>query len=208
MAEEEGTNTVELLVRRLREGSDSPSVIRSADRVFRKALPVATVACRVEMRGAPQAEVEEIVQQTLETVWRRIEDFEPNGPPFEAWVRGIAKRVCANERRRKRDLLSEDGIFEAQDPAQDILRRLQREERARIVSESIDAVLTPEDQDVFNHRYLHGLERAQIAELVGLADAEAVRVILQRSTRRLRAEILRRLSLLGHSQSLLRSEGG
>jgi len=176
--------------------------------VLRRAQPVAAVVCRTELRGAPPAQVEDAVQQTLEVVWRRLEAFQPDGPPFEAWVRGIAKKVCANERRRRRDLLSEDGVIEATDPAHDELRTLQREQREALISDAIDAALEPQEQDVFYHRYLHNLERERIAELVGLADANEVRVILQRATRRLRAEIVRRLEALGHGPSLLRSEGG
>lgn len=198
-------DTVEELVGRLRAGDASESVLRMADRVLRRAEPVAALACRLEARGLPEELVADLVQDTLEVVWRRLEEFEHEGRPFEAWVRGIARNLCANARRRKRDLLTEDGVLDPADPACGALRAMQRHERHELLAQAIEAALEPVEQDVVYHRYVHQLERDRIAELVGLADADEVRVILQRATRRLGAELRRRMDDLGLGPSFVRS---
>jgi hypothetical protein len=61
---------------------------------------------------------------------------------------------------------------------------------------------------VLFHRYCQDLGRAEIAALLGLEDADAVRVILVRARRRLRTEIVARLAALGHSSSGASSSSG
>jgi DNA-directed RNA polymerase specialized sigma24 family protein len=123
-------------------------------------------------------------------------------------VRGIALNVSRNARRKQRDVLTEDGVIEATDPAHGVLRVLQRDQRESLVTGAIEAGLQGEEQDVLYHRYMHGLSRDQIADLMGLPDADAVRKILVRARRRLRNELLARLEKLRHSMSLLHSEEG
>jgi RNA polymerase sigma factor (sigma-70 family) len=201
-------DSVAHLVARLNAGAGSPSVLRRADRVLRRAEPAARATCRAEAGHLPAHIVEELVQDSLEIVWTRLAEFEPEGPPFEAWVRGIALNVCRNARRKHRDVLTDDGVIEETDPSHGVLRVLQREQREALLTEAIEAALEGNEQDVLYHRYMHGLSREQIADLMGLADADAVRVILVRARRRLRNEIVARLTKLRHSQSLLHSEEG
>jgi len=201
-------DSVAQLVARMRGEAESTSMVRRADRVLRRAEPVARATCRAEAAMLPAARIEELVQDTLEIVWTKLADFDPEGPPFEAWVRGIALNVSRNARRKQRDVLTEDGVIEATDPAHGVLRILQRDQRESLVTEAIEAGLQGEEQDVLYHRYMHGLSRDQIADLMGLPDADAVRKILVRARRRLRNEILGRLEQLRHSRSLLHSEEG
>ncbi len=208
MREPGGGDSVAVLVARLRSGGDTPSMLRRADRVLRRAEPVARAICRAEAALLPAARIEELVQDTLEIVWTKLGDFDPDGPPFEAWVRGIALNVSRNARRKQRDVLTEDGVIEATDAAHGVLRILQRGQREALVTEAIEAGLQGDEQDVLYHRYMHGLSRDQIADLMGLRDADAVRKILVRARRRLRNEIMARLEKLRHSMSLLHSEEG
>jgi len=201
-------DSVAQLVARMQANADSPSTLRRADRVLRRAEPVARATCRAEAGLLPAARVEELVQDTLEIVWTKLGEFDPEGPPFEAWVRGVALNVSRNARRKQRDVLTEDGVVEATDPAHGVLRVLQRDQRETMVTEAIEAGLPGDEQDVLYHRYMHGLSREQIADLMGLPDADAVRKILVRARRRLRSEILARLEKLRHSMSLLHSEEG
>jgi RNA polymerase sigma factor (sigma-70 family) len=200
-------DTVARLVAHLAEGDAGGSMLRCADRVLRRAEPIARVACKAEATGLPPARVEELVQDTLEIVWAKLPEFEPEGPPFESWVRAVAQNVCRNARRKKRDLLSEDGVIEATDPAHDALRQLERDQRQAVLIRAIEDGLSGIEQDVLFHRYIHGLSREQIADLVGLAGADAVRVVLIRARRHLKDAIRARLAQLGHSESLLHSEG-
>jgi RNA polymerase sigma factor (sigma-70 family) len=201
----DGGDSVARLVARLHEGAPTSSVQRSADRVLRRAEPTARATCRSRARDLPPDRVEELVQDTLEIVWNRLADFRPEQAQFEVWVRGIALNVCRNARRKRRDLLTDDGVLEASDPAHSTLRLLQREQRDALVTEAIEAGLQGIEQEVLYHRYCHDLRREQIAHLLQLEDADAVRVILIRARRHLKEEILARLKQLEHSTSLLRS---
>jgi RNA polymerase sigma factor (sigma-70 family) len=200
------SDTIDRLVGRRHDGETTPSVLRVADRVLRRAEPTARAACHGEARGMPAARIEELVQDTLECVWAKLDEFDSDIASFEAWVRGIARNVCRNATRKKRDLLTEDGVLEATDPAHGVLRGLERKQREALVYAAIESSLDGIEQDVLYHRYLHGLEREKIAELMGFEDADRVRKVLFTATRRLRRELHRRLEALGHGMSLLRSD--
>jgi len=206
--EHPGGDSVAILVARLQDGNASASVQRRADRVFRRAEPAARATCRVHAAGLPPAQVEELVQDTLELVWKRLPEFQPEGPRFESWVRGIALNVCRNARRKRRDVLSEDGVIEATDPTHGTLRRLQREQRETLITEAIESGVDEAEQDVLYLRYCNELSREQIADLMGLEDAQAVHLILRRARRHLKAAIVARIEQLQQSMSLLHSEEG
>ena len=202
-------DTVSRVVGRLRARGPTDSVLHDADRLLRRVEPVARRAATALVGGSPSADaVEDIVQLTLEIAWRRLPDFDTQGDAaFESWIRGIARKVAANERRRRRDLLTEDGLIEDGDPTSSVLTSLQREERDQLVTDAIATALEGVEQDVIYHRYVQGLERDHIAELLDLADANAVRVVMQRAQRKLKTELERRLTALQHGRSYLGSIG-
>jgi RNA polymerase sigma factor (sigma-70 family) len=172
---------------------------RSADRVLRRAEPTARVTCRARARDLPADQVEELVQDTLEIVWNRLTDFRVEETEFEVWVRGIALNVCRDARRQRHDMLTDDGVLEVDDPTQGTLKLLQRDQREALVTAAIETGLEGVEQDVLYHRYCHGLRREQIADLLELESADAVRVILIRARRHLKEEIVARLEQLEHS---------
>ena len=197
------TNTIGLLVQQIRTETNSQLVARNAENLLRRAEPIARLVCNAHARQLPTSQVEELVQDVLLAVWRGLSGYDDQGR-FESWVRGIARNVCSSARRRKRELLTDDGVIEKQSMEADVLRQLRREERKRVLTQAIEA-LDAQDQDVLYHRYVHDLERQQIAELLELNDIDQVRVAIQRASRRLRAELARRLEELGHTRSLFRS---
>lgn len=198
------SDSVTRVVEKLRQGPPTPSVRVDADKILRRSEPIVRQVVLGRIRTPPER-VEELVQETLEVVWRRFPAYEDQGRPFEAWVRGIARNVCANARRRRTELLTDDGVLESTDPELDALSALRAHERAHVLTEAIAASLEGVEQDVLYHRYVHGLSRTQIAELVGLGDADEVRVILQRAGRRVKSELARRLQALGHGASFLQT---
>jgi RNA polymerase sigma factor (sigma-70 family) len=168
---------------------------------------MARAACRRASWGLSPAQVEELVQETLAIVWQRRDKLGADAS-FEAWVSQIARNVCRNEVRKKRELLTEDGVLEAADPAHCVLPSFQREERQALLCAAMETALNRVEQDVVCHRYFRELEREEIAELLGLRDAEHVRKVLFTAMRRLRRELLRRLEALGGGPSLLYAEEG
>jgi RNA polymerase sigma-70 factor (ECF subfamily) len=165
--------------------------------LLRKVESLARMACRCEARDLPASEVEELVQDTLLVVWQRRSTFDPDKGRFESWVRGICRHVCRAARRRKRDVLTEDGVLEVASLERSVLRLLREKERKLVLTEAIES-LVGQDRDVLYHRYIHSLSRREIAELMGV-ETDVVRVRLQTASRHLRKELERRLELLGQS---------
>jgi RNA polymerase sigma-70 factor, ECF subfamily len=205
LPESDPSDTVTRVVRRLQAGDATGSVLRDGDRLLRRIEPAARSACRSSLPHAPPQQIEELVQETLEIAWRRMSSFEDQGRPFEAWIRGIARYLCANARRRKKELLTSDGVLEATDPELGVLQNLTRDERGAVVSSAIQAGLGGVERDALYHRYVHDLSREQIAVLLEMPGAEEVRVVLQRARRQLRTELKRRLSEIGAGESFLRT---
>ncbi len=207
---ETGPDTIYRVIQRLRAEDVRPADGDAAevDRVLKGLEPIARRTCRASAAGLPDDRVEDLVQETLLVAWRRLGDFEAvlggegNAPALARWVKQIARFVMANARRQRRETLSDDGLIDTADPAVGALAWLARAERDDLVRQAIEASLTGEEQDVLYHRHVHGMERAEIASLLGLADADAVRVILQRCQRRLQAALRAQLAVLGHSMSL------
>jgi RNA polymerase sigma factor (sigma-70 family) len=190
----------------LRERGPTDSVSQDGDQILARAVPGVERVVRALLPGAPPEQVQDLVQQTMEIAWRRLADLhEPDEPSFGAWLRGVARNVCANDRRRRRELLVADHVIDVGDPAHGVLAALQREERDQVVIAAIAAALDGMEQDVLYHRYVHGFDRARIASLLDLDGPDAVRVILQRAKRRLQAELGRRLAEMGHGPSFVRT---
>lgn len=203
--------TVLRVLAALREKGDlqalrSGAVRGETERVLARLEPVARRVCRSYLKYHRPELVDELVQQTLEVVWRKLPGVEAtDGQSLERWVRGVALNVCRNNRRARRELLTEDGVFDVTDPRVSILGGLQCAERDEVVRRAILALDASEQEGVY-HRYLQDLSQEEIAELVGLGSADEVRVLLQRARRHLRAHIAEQLVLLGHSISFVQAE--
>ncbi len=165
------------------------------DRVYRLCL---------RMTGDP-ARSEELVQETLATAWRKLPEFSGEAR-FSTWIFGIARFTCKNAIRKKRDLLTEDGVIDDTDPCRSALRDLQRAEREALVTEAAAAVLDDKEQEAVHLRYVEGFSIAQIDNLLGL-EGSGARGLLQTCRRRLKKAITSHLRELGHGESLLHSEG-
>lgn len=183
--------------------ASDPAAKAEAAALFRRLEPIARMTCAACSRGVSPDILDDRVQETLLVAWRRLPELQLQGEDLERWLRQVARFVCANARRASSDLLVEDGLVDAEDPGLDALAGLRRAEREALLASAIAAV-GGIDEDVLYHRYAHGLDRPTIAAMLGLADADAVRVALQRAQRRLRVEVRTRLAALGHGSSLLR----
>jgi RNA polymerase sigma factor (sigma-70 family) len=195
MSQGDAVHSVSSLVRRLRSGESTPTLRRYADDLMDRTKVVAQSACRSWATRLPPSRIDELVQDTLEVVWKKLPEFQDDGPPFESWVRGIAQNLCRNAVRKARELLTDDGVLDPTDvEAHGTLRRMQREERHALVAAAIQEGLQGIEREVLYHRYCDGLRRGRIAEILGLRGVDEVRAILSRAQRRLRVEILERLA--------------
>lgn len=202
-------DTIARVIHRLRsEDGRGPAADAEANRVLARVEPVARRTCLGCARGLGGPQVEDLVQETLFVVWRRLPDFEAalggvdNRPALERWTKQIARFICANAQRKRRDTLTEDGLIDIADPQTGALAWLAREERNELLRTTIEAALSGDEQDVLYHRHVHELERAEIARLLGLADADQVRVKLQAAQRKLKPALTRKLEEIGRGMSM------
>jgi RNA polymerase sigma-70 factor, ECF subfamily len=175
---------------------DDPELSRRLDVAFAKHESWLHHRCGDELRGFPAEAVEEVVQDVLLTAWRRLPEYRPEHR-FRAWLGAIALRRCSNARRKRWDVLSEDGLFDPSDDVPSVFDALVAEERDAVVREAAAAVLDVQDRTVVELRYVHSYPSEHIAELAGLEGPEQVRVVLQRAKRRLAKELERRLGASG-----------
>ena len=183
--------------RRFRESARtrSPSLAADLDRLFEANRKQIRHLC-VQLCGDPQR-AEEIVQETLLIAYDRLPEFH-GGARFSTWIYGIARNLCLNARRKRRDVLTEDGVIEAAGPAGDVLGQLSRQQRDAIIGVAAKTVLTSAEQEAVHMRYVLDAPLDRIEGVLSLRPGQA-RVVLQRSRRKLGVELQRLLNELGAS---------
>ena len=198
-----GPETEQRVVRREGERRAGAHVTRShdveLDRLFAAHRDRVYRLC-LSLVGDPQL-AEELVQDTLTTAFEKLPEFRGN---FAPWIFGIARMRARNLRRKKAELLSEDGLVDPSSAAAGALRLLERHEREALLAAAA-ATLSPEEQEVVHLRYVEEVPLKQVDELLGLTGSGA-RGVLQRCKRKLRGELERRLEALGRGRSFLHSE--
>lgn len=158
-------------------------------------------AC-LRFSGNPELAAE-LCQETFLTAWKRLSTFRGESS-FGTWLYGIAHLLSFNAVRKRGEVLTQDGVLDAQSEEASVLAQLGREERIELVRAAIEAALDPHEQEVAWLRYAEQLPRKQVASLLDLDGDDDARRILQRSRRKLRQELRRRLRELGHGSSFCR----
>lgn len=180
-----------------------PELARRLDAAFARHQERLRAHIGRELRGFPAQQIEETLQDVLLTAWKRLPEHD--GRHFRAWLLAIASGHCANVRRKKRDALSDDGLFDPGDEVGTVYAALRQEERERLFLAAAQRVLAPQDQEVLYMRYELELPHAEIARLLGFDEPDRVRVTLQRCKRRLADELEAQMKALGHGASLYRA---
>jgi RNA polymerase sigma-70 factor, ECF subfamily len=162
-------------------------------------------ACYQLLGDADRAE--DMAQQTLLVAWRKLPEFRGESA-FGTWLYSIARFLCFNAMRKRTEVLVEDGVFEAADPAASALRGLRNKEREELLASASAAVLDPLEQEAVYLRYVEQLPQERITELLDLDDKSGARGLLQRCRRKLGRELRRRLTELGHGSSFFRNSHG
>jgi RNA polymerase sigma-70 factor (ECF subfamily) len=176
------------------------ALARDVDRLLEAHQDVVYAVC-VRAVGSPE-QARELAQDTLLLAYRKLPTFRGEAR-FRTWLISIARYLCLNARRRHRELLLEDGVFEPTDPGADALRHLRRAERDALLAEAAAAALDADEQEAIHLRYVEHLPLETITAVLGLENKSGARGLLQRCQRKLRAELARRLDALGHGPSLL-----
>lgn len=180
----------------------SPSLSIELDELFAEHRQMVLTLCR-KMLGDDERALE-VAQEAQLVAYTKLADFEP-GTRFSTFVYGIARNLCRNARRKRADLLAEDGLIDPGDPSRPVLSGMLREEREALIRDAAAAVLEPLEQEAVHLRYVEGLSQQQITEILGL-DGTGGRGLLQRCRRKLGREVRRRLEDMGHGASFLHSK--
>jgi len=185
-----------------RQGGEAatPSLRVDLERLFATHRGQVLALCR--RLAADPAQAEELVQETLAVAWTKLPELQ-EGRRFQPWIFGIARNLARNARRKRSDLLTDDGVLEPASAEASVLRSLQRVERDEVMAEAL-ASLAPRDAEVVHLRYVEGMAVKEIDRLMQLSGSGA-RGVLQRCKRALAREVHEALARRGHGISLLRS---
>ena len=193
-----------LLARQLAAAGDPAEVARllaQVDALFAAHQDLVYAAC-LRFVGRPEL-AREVAQETLLVAYQRLSTFRGEAR-FGTWLVSIARYQCLNALRKQRDVLAEDGLIEARDPAGSVLSALRRQEREELLRASAEAVLDPVEQEAVYLRYTENLPVERITEVLHLETASGARGLLQRCKRKLQAEIRRRLEGMDQGSSFVR----
>jgi RNA polymerase sigma-70 factor (ECF subfamily) len=139
--------------------------------------------------GLPQAQAEEIAQETFLRAWTRLGDFDAGRGAFSTWFFTIAHRLALNELARfatRHELPIADGF----DPAGDALEppdATQTAQRARMLRAAL-LTLPDRERAALALAYVADLPLADVARVEGCS-VGALKTRLHRARRRL-AELL------------------
>lgn len=173
---------------------------REVDQLFAEEHERLLWACQRLTGNAEKAS--DLAQETCLTAYGKLHEFRAEGS-FHGWLYGIARFKWMREHAKKRDLLAEDGVLEAMDPASGALRGLREQEREELLVAASRAVLDEQEQEAVYLRYVENVDVDRITELLDISDKSGARGLLQRCRRKLGRELQRRLEELGHGTSLI-----
>lgn len=119
-------------------------------------------------QGADPETAEEIVQETMLSVWRKAHLFAESKGSFSTWVFTIARNLRID--RLRRNVIWQDlGTEVDERPSEDDspYDELHREQQRARVAEALKT-LTPEQHEVVRLSYIEGLTHTEISDRIGV----------------------------------------
>ena len=174
----------------------TPTLAADLDRLF-DAHRGRLHALALRMLG-DESRAEEVVQEALLVAYAKLPDYRGQAR-FSTWIYGITRNLCLNSRRKRSELLGDDGILDPMSPELDALAALRKQERAALLTRAT-ASLSELEQEAIYLRYVEGESQQQITEILQLPGTGA-RGLLQRCRRHLRRELATLLEEAGHGSS-------
>lgn len=119
-------------------------------------------------QGADPETAEEIVQETMLSVWRKAHLFAESKGSFSTWVFTIARNLRI-DRLRRNHIWQDLGTEVDERPSEDDspYDELHREQQRARVAEAL-RTLTPDQHEVVRLSYIEGLTHTEIAERLGV----------------------------------------
>jgi RNA polymerase sigma factor (sigma-70 family) len=142
------------------------------------------------------ADAADVVSSTFLVAWRRLDDL-PEGDRARLWLYGTARRVLANHfRSLRRARALNDKLRADLELAVEQVEAQLEEVEAQLTGPSSDALahafgrLSGDDQELLTLVGVEGLDRRQVADVLGCSRAN-VRIRLHRARRRFANELER-----------------
>jgi RNA polymerase sigma factor (sigma-70 family) len=198
-------HTLKGVLTKIRRGDrpeEDPELLQRLDEAFGRHAAKLYRYVRRELRAAPPQQVEEIVQDVLAEAWVQLPRYEAI-EHFSAFLFALARNRCANARRKRSDVLTEDGILDGGSVDHSALAQLVDEERNALIEEAARNVLDESDQELVVLRWVLDYSLDEVAERIGLPGRNEVRVALFRCKRRMQKEVQRLLAERGVGPSFL-----
>jgi len=117
--------------------------------------------------GMNEAAAEEVAQDTMLTVWRKAQLFDPHRAQVSAWVFQIARNRRIDVIRKENRPLPEE-VMGAEDVEEDAPQILAMEQEAQQLKAAIGR-LKPDQRDMIEKAYLGELSHKEISAKTGLA---------------------------------------
>lgn len=117
--------------------------------------------------GLPNAQAEELAQETMLTVWRRAEQFDPATGGAAAWIFTIARNLRVDALRRDRLAPRLEIMAEEPPPplaADAVIETVQHADRVRAALET----LPPEQAEVVRLSFFDDRPHAEIEQALGI----------------------------------------
>jgi len=129
---------------------------------------------RLLLRVLPADDADDVLQATFADAWRHRAGYDPSRP-LGSWVRGIARRRCADARRAQKPLPVEDADALADvspagtdgfgpRPATDVAEQVARTELVRAALRTVST----QQREVLVLAYFRGMTQAEVADWLDL----------------------------------------
>ncbi len=142
-----------------------------------------------------RAEAEDIAQEAMLRLWRRAEDWQPDGARLSTWLYRVAANLAIDRLRRRRPGAPLAVLEALPDPGPGAETALARRDRAAALDAALLAL--PERQRLaIVLRHIEELPQEEVASVMELS-VEAVESLLSRGRRSLRAMLLPQRAALG-----------
>ena len=133
------------------------------------------------MRRTPAADVDDLVQETLLVVLRRLRRELPDDPNgVQAFAEATARNLSIGEvrkRMRREELLKMAGETLSPAPQLPPEPAWSASETARLVRQSVAQLGQPRDQMVLREHYLDGVDKASLCDRHGVSSAHFDRIL-------------------------------
>lgn len=121
--------------------------------------------------GAGEMQAEDLAQDTLLTVWRKAQSFDPHRASASTWIFTIARNLRIDALRRERlaanaqqQLLGPDAVIDGDAQPDQVLDSLQRAERLRAALKG----LTADQIELVRLSFFDGMPHQQIATTLNI----------------------------------------